>query len=180
MKPSDTPHPIDRIIRWAKPDCHEISLRQALPQTILLRGQFLCPQASEDRSAFRIYAVRHKFLIFDFLKSVVTWDIQYSLPGEAPGSGSILRVRRFRFGRPIAISAAGNVPLASSTPANPSNSVAVSPLDAPIATTRHPIDALCRRVCASNVAMDDRLSITVRNRDPANPECDCGTLPATN
>jgi hypothetical protein len=43
------------------------------------------------------------FLFFKSLESVVTWDTQYSLPGEAPGSGNIFRVRRFRFGRRIAI-----------------------------------------------------------------------------
>ncbi|HBJ34683.1 MAG TPA: hypothetical protein DDZ51_07960 [Planctomycetaceae bacterium] len=85
------------------------------------------------------------FYFFKILKSVVTRDIQYLLAGEAPGAGNILRVRRFRFGRPSAISPTGNVPLASSTPAS-SSSATVSLFDAPIATTRYPMGAPCRRV----------------------------------
>jgi len=110
-------------------------------------------------AVFLFFQIFETGTFFKFLESVVTWDIQYSLPGEAPGSGNILRVRRFRIGRPIAISPTDNVPLATSPPASLSSSVAVSPLDAPIATARHTIAGQCRRVPARIMVRDGRLPI---------------------
>lgn len=109
------------------------------------------------------------FLFFKFLESVVTWDIQYSLPGEAPGPGNILRMRCYRFGRPFATWSTGNVRLASATPANPSNSVTVLPLGC-----SHRDDRACSRCSLSSRHSQQRgdgrsLSITARNRIQLNP-----------
>lgn len=68
-----------------------------------------------------------------------------------------------------AYESSNNVPLASLAPAKPSNRVAVSPFDAPIAMTWHAIGGPCRRVPASNMAMGRRLSITARNRIEQTP-----------
>ncbi|HBJ36800.1 MAG TPA: hypothetical protein DDZ51_19000 [Planctomycetaceae bacterium] len=110
-------------------------------------------------------------LFFDFFVGVGVWDIQYLLPSEAPGSGNIFRVRRFRLGKPIAISPTGNVPLASSAPCQPKQQRRLLTFGCPqsLVGPCSPYPSSSLHIPASNLAMDLRLSITARNRIQQNP-----------